>query len=149
MPFPPSPKLFFSPFTSSPAFHLPKARFHPSRSLSLTKPNPEIRLPPHDMHLAPTFPVQVLVHKLQIVPPEHLRQYQVDLHHREAGKLASPRQRVISLQDWMGRKAFISISRFRLCDCFGLFGEMKDKKALDEETTYLRPRHPLGPSENG
>lgn len=143
--FPP-PQNHSSPRSLHPQLPTRPKQFQPSSSLSLTKPNLEIRLPPHDMQLAPTFPIQVLVHELQIVPPEHLCQYQVDLHYREAGKLASLRQRVISLQNGIGEKALISVFCFCLRNCFGLSEEMKDEKTLMRKSLTCGPDSLSGPA---
>lgn len=55
-----------------------------SGSLSLTKPHHQMRLPPHNMHMAAPFPVQPLIHKLKIIRKEEFRKRERHLHEREA-----------------------------------------------------------------
>lgn len=48
------------------------------------KPNPQLRLPPHNMHMALTFPVEILVHEFQIVAVQDLGEDEGDFEFGEA-----------------------------------------------------------------
>ena len=107
---------------------------HSLPRFSLTKSNPQVRLPPHNVHVTLPLPIQVLIHELQIEPPEHLRQGQVDLHHSKTTphRVTNP----------VSKRSSYMTSSWGRCTLL----ERQDGNGVP---TYLRPRHPLGPKEKG
>ena len=50
----------------------------------LAKADPQLRFPPHNVHMAFANPVHILAPVLHIVLPQHLRQHEIHLHLRKA-----------------------------------------------------------------
>lgn len=53
--------------------------------------NTQLRLAPHDMHLALPFPVKGWFDELHIIFPKKLCKYEIDFHESEAGSNISVR----------------------------------------------------------
>lgn len=113
--------------------HSPKTRYQLPllRLFSRDEPDPQLRLPPHDMHVALALPVEALVDHLKVV-------FEVELGEDEGHFQFSEASPFRSTLHPQGREVEKK-------------GETRKgpNRGNNEQETYLRPRHPLGPNENG